>query len=214
VYARLNINMKCEYGCNNEAKFLTKQGRNICCKSSTQCPVNRAKNSNGLKQCYATNQRSTVFATSHEAGNLARANSILTKQREQVQRFINGESNTLANSAIKRLLLREYYVEDKCIECGNNEWRGKKLNLELDHIDGDNFNNSLENLRLLCPNCHSITDSYCGKNKNTGKIKVSDEILLAALKKEPNIRQALISVRLSPKGGNYTRAVKLLNREH
>ena len=205
--------MKCEYGCSNEAKFLTKQGKNICCKSSTQCPVNRAKNSNGLKQCYATNQRSTVFGNA-DIGDAARANSIIRKQREQVERFLNGESNTLSNHSLKKLLLREYFMEDKCLECGNNEWRGKKLNLELDHIDGDNFNNSLENLRLLCPNCHSTTDSYCGKNKNTGKNKVSDENLLAALKKEPNIRQALISVRLSPKGGNYTRAVKLLNKEH
>lgn len=203
--------MKCEYGCNNEAKFVTKQGKNICCKSSTQCPVNRAKNSKGLKQCYATNQRSTVFGNI-EIGDIARANSIIANQRKQMLRFINGESNTLSNSAIKRLLLRENYVEDKCIECGNSEWMGKKLNLELDHIDGDNFNNSFQNLRLLCPNCHSITDSYCGKNKNTGKMKVSDESLLTALKKEPNIRQALISVKLSPKGGNYTRAIKLLNK--
>ena len=69
-------------------------------------------------------------------------------------------------------------------------------------------------MRLLCPNCHSQTDTYCGKNKNTGKTKVSDEILLDSLLKESNIRRALIEVGLSPKGGNYIRAVKLLNKHN
>lgn len=208
-----NITIMCEYGCKKEAKFLTKQGKNICCKSPTQCPVNRAKNSNGLKQSYNTGRRSSVFDTNYTIGNIARANSILTKQREQIQRFLNGESNTLSNHSLKKLLLRESFIENKCNGCGCSEWRGRELSLELDHIDGDSFNNSFKNLQLLCPNCHSQTETFRGRNKNTGKYKVSDENLLEALKKEPNIRQALISVKLSPKGGNYTRATKLLNKE-
>jgi len=208
MYAILNTYMKCEYGCNNEAKFITKQGKNICNKSWNSCPANRSKNSTGLKHCYNMNQRNGGF------NDEAREKSIITKQQNQVSRFINGESNTLSNHAIKKLLLREYFIDDKCVICNLSEWRGQKLNLELDHIDGNNFNNTLSNLRLLCPNCHSLTDTYCGKNKNTGKTKVSDEILLASLIKESNIRQALIHVNLSPKGGNYSRATKLLTKHN
>jgi Zn finger protein HypA/HybF involved in hydrogenase expression len=204
--------MKCEYeGCVNEAKFTTKGGKHICCESPNQCPINRAKNSNKLKDAYRLNTKLNVFADA-TIGALGRAKSIEKKQTDQLERFLTGQSNTLANHAIKKLLIRESIVEDKCAICNISEWQNKKLNLQLDHIDGDSFNNVQSNLRLLCPNCHSLTDTYCGRNKNTGKQKITDEILLEALKKESNIRQALISVGLAPKGGNYSRAVKLMNK--
>jgi 5-methylcytosine-specific restriction endonuclease McrA len=56
----------------------------------------------------------------------------------------------------------------KCLICNINEWLGKPITLELDHIDGNNKNNSRENLRYLCPNCHSQTETWRGRN-NTGK---------------------------------------------
>lgn len=50
--------------------------------------------------------------------------------------------------------------------CGNiGEWQGQKLVLQLDHINGKNNDHRIENLRFLCPNCHSITETYAGKNK-------------------------------------------------
>lgn len=58
---------------------------------------------------------------------------------------------------------------DVCEICGqNNYWNGKPLELQLDHIDGNSDNNILTNLRLLCPNCHTQTDTYTARNiKNT-----------------------------------------------
>ena len=100
----------------------------------------------------------------------------------------------------------------KCQNCGISEWQGVEIPLELDHINGDSTNNSVDNLRLLCPNCHSITPTWRGRNINTGKEKVSDKHLLTALEKCSNIRQALLEVGLAPKGGNYSRAKKLLER--
>lgn len=138
-----------------------------------------------------------------------RQKSIDLKKKEALERYENGKYKHLANGALKKILItsgRKYV----CEECNLDEWRGKKLTLQLEHIDGDSFNNSTENLKFLCPNCHSITDTYCGKNKNTGKKKVSDEKLLTSLRNNSNIRQALIEVGLSPRGGNYVRASKLL----
>ena len=98
----------------------------------------------------------------------------------------------------------------KCENCGLIEWQGKPINLEIHHIDGNHNNNELENIQLLCPNCHSYTDNYRGKNTNSGKIKVEDEELVKALEQNSSIRQALLSVGLAGSGGNYKRANELI----
>ena len=58
-----------------------------------------------------------------------------------------------------------------CSKCGIHEWRGKKLRLQLDHKNGDRCDNRRENLRFLCPNCHSQTETYVGANSAAGKRK-------------------------------------------
>lgn len=67
-------------------------------------------------------------------------------------------------AALKRRLLDEGYWEYRCMECGIEDWCGKPISLHLDHINGTNDDNRLHNLRLLCPNCHSQTPSYAGRN--------------------------------------------------
>lgn len=66
------------------------------------------------------------------------------------------------------LVLSEGY---KCKECGISEYKGKKLSLHLEHIDGKWQNNRKDNLCLLCPNCHSQTSTYKGKNIGNGNPK-------------------------------------------
>ena len=97
----------------------------------------------------------------------------------------------------------------KCECCGVTEWLGNPIKLEVHHLDGDRLNNELENLELLCPNCHAYTETYCRK---TTTVIVEDEVLVQALKDSPNIRQALIKVGMTPKGGNYTRARELIEK--
>ena len=66
---------------------------------------------------------------------------------------------------IRNRILKENLMEYKCALCGNTgEWNGKILILQIDHINGDHDDNRLENLRFLCPNCHSQTDTFAGKN--------------------------------------------------
>ena len=57
----------------------------------------------------------------------------------------------------------------KCEECGISEWNKKTLSLHLDHIDGNSDNNFPNNIRLLCPNCHSQTETFSGRNKKNTK---------------------------------------------
>ena len=67
---------------------------------------------------------------------------------------------------LKLKLISDGIKKYKCEICGCNKWNDKQISLQLHHINGDNTDNRLENLMLLCPNCHSQTDNFCGsKNK-------------------------------------------------
>jgi predicted RNA-binding Zn-ribbon protein involved in translation (DUF1610 family) len=67
---------------------------------------------------------------------------------------------------LKRLIYREKLLPIKCNECGQNEiWRGRTFSLVLDHINGINNDNRIENLRLMCPNCNATLDTHCRKKK-------------------------------------------------
>jgi uncharacterized protein YerC len=65
---------------------------------------------------------------------------------------------------LKQRLLKSGLKENRCELCGISEWQGKPLNMQLHHINGDGLDNRLENLELLCANCHSQTDTYGGRN--------------------------------------------------
>lgn len=81
----------------------------------------------------------------------------------------------------------------KCEKCHNTEWLGSPIPLQIHHIDGDHLNNELSNLMLLCPNCHALTNNYCGKNRSKAT-KYTEEQFVNALRNSCNIRQALISM--------------------
>lgn len=76
--------------------------------------------------------------------------------------LVNG--STYRTSLIRPRLIKEGYKEHKCEICGNTTWQGKEIPLELHHINGINTDNRIENLQLLCPNCHALTDTFRGKN--------------------------------------------------
>lgn len=67
------------------------------------------------------------------------------------------------SSKLRQRLIAEGLKHAHCEHCGLDEWRGERLPLVLDHANGDHTDNRIENLRILCPNCHSVTESWCRK---------------------------------------------------
>jgi hypothetical protein len=84
--------------------------------------------------------------------------------KRPVEEYLSNQRPIQSNS-LKKRLLAEGLKQHKCECCGITEWNGQLAPIELDHIDGNRYNNTIENLRILCPNCHAQTDTYRGKNK-------------------------------------------------
>jgi len=79
------------------------------------------------------------------------------------------EHSTISQKVLRGYVERHNVIPYKCAICGcDGNWQGSTIALELDHIDGDNTNDVVSNLRYLCPNCHALTVTYRGRNK--GKI--------------------------------------------
>ena len=76
------------------------------------------------------------------------------------------EHSTFINANhLRERLLKEGIKPHRCECCGNSKWNGQPIPLELHHVNAVRDDQRLENLRLLCPNCHALTDNYRGKNK-------------------------------------------------
>ena len=78
------------------------------------------------------------------------------------------EHSSLSSANVKTLVYRLGLKENKCEICGISEWYGKPIQCELHHLNGDPTDNRIENLQILCPNCHSQTDNFRSRNRTNG----------------------------------------------
>ncbi len=91
-------------------------------------------------------------------------------RRIPLETVLTKKSSCQSRGRLKRRLIREGLLVNRCALCGlEPSWNGKPLVLVLDHINGINDDYRLENLRLLCPNCNSQTETFCGRKTRTHK---------------------------------------------
>lgn len=130
---------------------------------------------------------------------------IVNKNVEKPNSEIFVKNSKTNNSQLRRRIFRDNLINYQCQSCGNNgTWMNKKISLHLDHINGDRFDNRLENLRFLCPNCHQQTDTWGINNLSEAYKKHKKELLL---KKREKICKNCKKV-FSSKGNKYFCSVK------
>lgn len=94
--------------------------------------------------------------------------------------ILDGKHPTYQTGKLKALLLRHGIVDNICEECHISEYNGKPIVVQLDHINGKSDDHRRENLRMLCPNCHSQTETYGSKNwKNKQRLKLASKKQMA-----------------------------------
>lgn len=207
--------MKCE-NCNQEhvgdygsGRFCSpKCARGFSTKEKRE-EINE-KVSNVMKgKLYSTNPIQKGFDKRRHKFNQNDFKKALNERKNKREIYLQETSTeNLSKTAIRNKVIKEQ--NERCLKCGNIEWLGKPIILEIHHINGNNKNNQRENLEALCPNCHSQTD-YWRKAKNP-KNKHSDKDFINALNSSKNIKEALNKLNIRESGGNYIRAQKILNK--
>lgn len=156
----------CSYGCGKIAKYRFKSGK-ICCEMSpNKCEEVRRKNSESLKKTY--NEGRGYF---EYTSDIRKRISVNTKNAWDIRmEKIRSETpiNLLTKNQQIKILSKKQ--EKRCSKCGLNTWMSKPLVLELHHINDNKKVDSIDDITLLCPNCHSQTENWKGRNKKYGGV--------------------------------------------
>ena len=161
------------YKCNKCSKEFEK--KQSYCAHRSHCQKAGRKNFSGWNKGLTKDIDSRVANNSNKQNEAYWKNKLKGRTFEQYchdEVFILDRWRT--GYALKYALLRCNYIHDfSCQQCGWKEINPTTgtIPTEVDHIDGNNKNNLQSNLRILCPNCHSLTPTYCGANKKTNKNK-------------------------------------------
>jgi hypothetical protein len=157
------LNPKLCYGCETVIPYEKRNTNKFCCRSCSIKTSNKKRTISTLKNCLHCNSilsKSAIKFCSHTCQRKF-------EYSQRIDMWMEGKLNPKARSFFKKYLTETYGY--KCSCCGIDEWNGKELILEIDHIDGIPDNNEPKNLRFICPNCHSQTDTYKGKNIGNGR---------------------------------------------
>lgn len=128
---------------------------------------------------------------------------MMTREERDAE-LLSSAFETLGPVRRRRFVLLEQ--NHSCNRCGLREWFGLPLTLEYEHKDGNRFNDSRDNVECICPNCHSQTPTWRGRNNASDKVAEAE--FVAALRSTMNTGQALVKLGLAG-GKNYKRANRL-----
>lgn len=195
-------NELCSYGCNNVAKFQARNFKLICSSSYNKCPAVRLKNSAGVAKAHKEGKIPgwNKLAKEHKlnrawAKNLDRTDKRIRNSFSFEDLFNDTNRSNGFNHARRKYLIKQR--GHLCENCLNSSWFTKPITLELEHVDGNKYNNKINNLKLLCPNCHSQTPTW-RKRKTTGKNrKYTDEEMCNCILISKNMNECLIKLNLS-----------------
>lgn len=149
--------------CNSTISY-ERRFENKFCGHSCSAKFNNQKRK-VIKQCLFCNKEFNPLRGN--VGKFCTQKCSASYRKQQVINLIN--SGNYKPKSTQTRALKNFLIETrgyKCESCGLSEWLNQKIVLTLEHKDGDATNNKLCNVQLLCWNCHSLTPTFCGKNKN------------------------------------------------
>lgn len=209
--------MKCKnIKCNNEHDGSYGSGKycsRSCANSRIKTDEIKHKTSLGMKQAHKEG-RAFVPYNGYAYSNKSKKEIeeiIVERKKTKEEKLLQEDFSTLKFERLRQRVILEQ--NNKCNRCKLDTWLGEPMTFELEHKDGNNENNERRNLEMLCPNCHSLTKTWRGRNKNKKEKKkdaTTEEQMVRAYLETGNIRQCLLKLGLAAKGANYGRVKRAL----
>lgn len=179
----------CEYGCGQVAKYLNGSKRKMCSEYSNSCPEVKKRNSESLAKAYKDGVRRPATEIYNDLAEETKEKMNWNKGNRYADFSYGGKGRH------KSALIQERGYKCEC--CGLSEWMGKPIPIELEHTDGDRANNTKENLKLLCLNCHGQTPTWKQGNLKGWKTrKYPDEVYIEVIKNSRTAGEALKKLNL------------------
>lgn len=165
------IHIRLEFNMGRPSKFNKEQLIEAVCNSTSLCQVMKILkvNYNGGGNYRTIQKYIKIYNidTSHFAGQ-GWSKGKKVGPKVDIQEYLSNK-RYIGSHSLKLKLLDAKIFDKKCCNCQITKWLNQPVPLELHHIDGNNENNNLDNIQILCPNCHALTDNYCAKNKKNNK---------------------------------------------